>query len=204
MTSDAFYQTLLEQASDTEEMLAAVKKLKESQDPQALPSLIRAFGFNNPTVGEAALAAVLEFGSLAVGPLLENVDGYDYGARAYSVRALARLGDARALDFLLQAVRSDFAPSVRRAAVRGLGRMAPSLTGEQLQQVLAQLTQSLSDADWAIRYASICALSDLAAAANPPRNTPVQTLLQQATTDSEPLIQLRAQVALQQSPQNLS
>jgi phycocyanobilin lyase beta subunit len=200
VTSDAFYQTLLEQASDTEEMLGAVKKLKETQDPQALPSLIRAFGFNNPTVGEAALAAVLEFGSVAVGPLLENVDGYDYGARAYSVRALARLGDARALDFLLQAVRSDFAPSVRRAAVRGLGRMAISLSGEQAQQVLTQLSQSLFDGDWAIRYACICALSDLAMAGNPTLHAAVQTLLQQATTDTEPLIQLRATVALQRSP----
>ncbi|NJK63261.1 MAG: HEAT repeat domain-containing protein [Synechococcaceae cyanobacterium SM2_3_1] len=197
MTSDAFYQTVLDQASDTEAMLAAVKKLKESQDPQALPSLIRAFGFNNPTVGEAALAAVLEFGSVAVVPVLENVDGYDYGARAYSVRALARLGDARALDFLLEAVRSDFAPSVRRAAVRGLGRMAASLAGEQPQQVLTQLSQSLSDGDWAIRYASICALSDLAAVGDPTLKAAAHNLLQQATRDSEPLIQLRASVALQ-------
>jgi len=51
---------------------------------------------------------------------MEQLDEYNYGARAYSIRALAAIADPCALDVLVTAAATDFAPSVRRAAAKDL------------------------------------------------------------------------------------
>ena len=173
------------QASDPQALLAAVAALAATGDPEAIPHLVKAFGYNQAAVSEVALAAVITFGSLAVEPLLDSIDGYDYGARAYSVRALAAIGDPRALGFLLDAVTADFAPSVRRAAVRGLGRVGKQASGQaqaKLQEVLARCAQ---DPDWGIRYALICALGDLGG---------YPDLVQQLLADGDALVRAKAQL----------
>ena len=53
----------------------------------------------------------------------DNLDGYNYGARAWAVRALAGIGDVRGLEVLEDALAQDIGPSVRRAAARGLGQL---------------------------------------------------------------------------------
>lgn len=103
--------TQLEQATSEAELLGVVRALGSLGQVEGIPLLIRAFGFNRPAVGEAALEEVLRFGEAAVQPLLANIDGFDYGARAYSVRALARIGHGDAYPFLVEAIVADFAPA---------------------------------------------------------------------------------------------
>jgi len=73
----------------------------------------------------AAVEGLIHMGSSAV-QLMEQLDEYNYGARAYSIRALAAIADPCALDVLVTAA-TDFAPSVRRAAAKGLGTLHWSL-----------------------------------------------------------------------------
>ncbi len=158
----------LEQATDPGQMARAVEALGSCGQVGAIPHLIKAFGFNRPGVADRALLAVVAFGEQAVEPLLSTIDGYDYGARAYSVRALARIRDPRAFDFLVEAIQTDFAPSVKRAAVRGLGRVASAGDAHQQARALEVLTHSLQDPDWGLRYAALCGLAEFQPQGSPP------------------------------------
>ncbi len=188
----------LEQATDPGQMLAAVEALGSCGDQGAIPHLIKAFGFNRPGVADRALAAVVAFGERAVDPLLSSIDGFDYGARAYSVRALARIGDPRAFGFLMEAIQSDFAPSVKRAAVRGLGTVASAGTCHQQAQALEVLTQSLQDPDWGLRYAALCGLAALRPQADSGHQAQICACLEQVSLqDPDPLVRIKAQEILQ-------
>ncbi|MEN9223892.1 MAG: HEAT repeat domain-containing protein [Thermostichus sp. HHBFW_bins_43] len=188
----------LEQATSPEELLGVVRALGALGQVEGIPYLIRTFGFNRPAVGEAALEEVLRFGDAAVQPLLERIDGFDYGARAYSVRALARIGHGDAYPFLVEAIVADFAPSVRRAAVRGLGRVAARRPLPDQERALELLRQCLSDADWGVRYAAIGALTDLARSGEPLLRPQAEAGIQVAMDDTDPLIPLRAQLSQQE------
>lgn len=188
----------LEQATSPEALLRVVRALGTLRQTEGIPYLIRAFGFNRPAVGEAALEEVLRFGELAVKPLLEQIDGFDYGARAYSVRALARIGHGDAYPFLVEAIVADFAPSVRRAAVRGLGRVAARRPVSDQERTLVLLQQCLSDSDWGVRYAAVGSLTDLARSGEPLLRPQAQAGLQTALADADPLIPLRAQMSQQE------
>lgn len=104
-------------------LLEAVRGLAAVDDPAAIPTLIRVLGYNNPGAAVAAVAGLVRLGEVAVDPLLNLLDGYNYGARAWGIRALAQIGDPRALETLIPAATSDFALSVRRAATYGLGTL---------------------------------------------------------------------------------
>lgn len=192
----------LEQATSPEELLRVVRALGTLGQVEGIPLLIRAFGFNQPAVGEAALEEVLRFGELAVKPLLEQIDEFDYGARAYSVRALARIGHGDAYGFLVETIRSDFAPSVRRAAVRGLGRVAAQRPLSDQEQALLLLQQCLSNVDWGVRYAAVGSLTDLARLGLPELRLQAQAGIQAALADADPLISLRAQMSQQELTAN--
>ncbi len=182
----------LSQATSSESLLSAVTTLATSDHPAALEGLIKAFGFNNPEVADVALTGVLRFGDRAVDPLLKSIDGYDYGARAYSIRALARLGNLQALPLLLQSIQSDFAPSVRRAAVRGVGATAFAGSPAQHQEAVQVLSQCLADTDWVIRYAALCSLATLYPGTTPIFQDPIIAAVQDALQDSEAAIYLKA------------
>ncbi|MFS8896446.1 HEAT repeat domain-containing protein, partial [Synechococcus sp. R3-13] len=55
----------LEQATSPEDLLRVVRALGALGQVEGIPILIRAFGFNRPAVGEAALEEVLRFGEAA-------------------------------------------------------------------------------------------------------------------------------------------
>ncbi len=148
-------------------MVTAVQKLVAAKDAAAIPTLIAVFGYNNPSAAVVAVAGLIELGEVAVPHLLEQIDDYNYGARAYSVRSLAAIADPRALDLLLTAAATDFAPSVRRAAAKGLGSMhwhkldvSERLTAQKkAMEILLSISQ---DSDWSIRYAATVGLQELA------------------------------------------
>jgi phycocyanobilin lyase beta subunit len=154
------------QAETPAQMVTAVKNLAAAKDPAAIPTLIAVFGYNNPAAAVVAVSALTELGGIAVPQLLAQIDDYNYGARAYSIRTLAAIADPRALDILITTAATDFAPSVRRAAAKGLGNLnwsklavAESQTG--INRALETLLSIYEDTDWSIRYAAVVGLHTL-------------------------------------------
>jgi phycocyanobilin lyase beta subunit len=180
-------------------MVAAVQNLAAAKDVAAIPTLIAVFGYNNPAAATVAVAALTEFGQIAVPQLLTQIDDYNYGARAYSIRTLAAIADPRALDVLITAATTDFAPSVRRAAAKGLGNLhwhqlnfpdshtAPKKAWEALLFIS-------QDSEWSIRYAAVVGLQALAKI--PDLQQPIQTRLKEMlATDVEKAVRARVQLA---------
>lgn len=156
----------VEKASSPAQLVAAVQALVATKDPGAISTLITVLGYNNPAAAVIAVAGLVDFGAAAVQPLMEQLDEYNYGARAYSIRALAAIADPRALDVLVAAAANDFAPSVRRAAASGLGgldweNLSQERSAAQIQ-ALQTLVSILEDQDWSIRYAAVVGLEALA------------------------------------------
>ncbi len=186
----------LESAVTTESIILALQALGASGHPDVLPHLIKAFSYNRPAVSDVALAEVLKFGTTAVSTLLTTIDDYDYGARAYSMRALSQLQDPRAWDCLFKSIQEDFAPGVRRAATKGIGRIASQCQVSQQQETVTLLKACLSEADWGVRYAATCALKDLKDYGNLSVQPESQAALEQATKDPDPLIQYKSMMSL--------
>ena len=157
----------VEQASEPAQLVAAVEALVAVKDKSAISTLIAVLGYNNPTAATSAVTGLIELGTDSVQPLMEQLDQYNYGARAYSIRALAAIADPRVLELFIQSAATDFAPSVRRSAAKGLGTLQwDQLNPEQVypacQQAMQTLLSITSDDDWSIRYAAIVGLQALA------------------------------------------
>ncbi len=192
----------VDEADSPERLIAAVQALADAQLDSGVETLIRVLGFNNPGAAVTAMKGLVRMGSSVVPALLAQIDDYNYGARSYSIRALAAIADPRALDILQQAAATDFAPSVRRAACKGLGliqwsSVPPEQVAERQQQTWATLQQVIQDADWSIRYAAVCGMSGLAIAAQAsPLGAAIgHALAHISTQDNEPAVQARAQLA---------
>ncbi|MFW6296525.1 MAG: HEAT repeat domain-containing protein [Halothece sp.] len=156
----------VEQATSAEALFQAVRTLAATGDEAAIPTLITVLGYNNPGAAVAAVDGLVQFAQKAVPHLLTKLDGYDYGARAWAIRALSKIGDPQALDTLLEAAASDFALSVRRAAAKGLGSIQWDLlpdaeVQEAQQKTLKTLLQVSNDPEWVVRYAAIVGLQGL-------------------------------------------
>ena len=197
--------TALQQADSAQDLLRATQELAASADASAAPVLVEVLGFNNPGAAVAAVEGLISLGTAAVDALLQ-LDPENYGARAWAVRALAGIGDVRGLELLLDALGSDVAASVRRAAAKGLGQMQLAELPPDQQQVvqrqcLGALLAATSDGEWVVRYAVAVGL-ELLAAGLPPHLPEWQqaraglvTLLA-AATDNAPVVQRRAHLAL--------
>lgn len=194
----------VEQADSPERLVEAVKALVAAPTETAIPTLIAVLGYNNPGAASVAVTGLVQLGSVAVAPLLQQLDGYNYGARAYAIRALAAIADPQALEILLNAAECDFAPSVRRAACKGLGmlhwqQLAPEQIPEAQNRTCETLLKITQDPDWAIRYAAVVGLQALAIGSPPDIRTSIQqqleTLLQ---TETDLSVRSRVQLACQQ------
>ncbi len=196
----------VEQADSPSRLVAAVRALAEARLEAGIPTLIAVLGYNNPEAAVAAVEGLVQMGDASVPPLLEQLDDYNYGARAYSFRALAAIADPRALDVLLSAAESDFAPSVRRAAAKGLGGLRWfQLPAEQRQlaqeRALKTLLLLCNDPEWAIRYAAVVGLQGLAASKPAPPdlgNQILTRLAQLAQTDTDLAVRARVGMAQEQ------
>jgi len=152
---------------------------------------------------------LVAIGTPAVETILTNIDGYNYGARAWAVRALAGIGDVRGLEVLEDALGKDIGPSVRRAAARGLGQLQLESLSEaerssSLNRCLAVLLDGCRDGEWVVRYAVIVGLEHLARSWFSVLQAPDQASLRQALQrlkdnpeEEAPVVQLRAALALQ-------
>jgi len=196
----------VEEADSSDSLLEAVKALAAAKDPGAVSTLITVLGYNNPGAAVAAVDGLIDLGEIAVESLLEQLDGYNYGARAWAIRALAGIGDPRGLEILLETAASDFALSVRRAAARGLGTIrwerlpAEQIPGEQ-QRVAAVLIQASEDPEWVVRYAAVVGLQGLASAVKANRPEWVEQIVTRlkeiAKMDDTVTVAARALLALQ-------
>ncbi len=88
-------------ADSADLLLKTVEDLAKVADESAIPTLVEVLGFNNPGAAVAAVDGLIEIGEPAVPYLLHNLDGYNYGARAWATRVFAGVGDPSALDLLL-------------------------------------------------------------------------------------------------------
>ncbi|NEQ48743.1 MAG: HEAT repeat domain-containing protein [Leptolyngbya sp. SIO3F4] len=199
------FETCLQAVNDADSaqgLLDAVEDLAVLKDVQAIPTLIQVLGFNNPGAAVAAVEGLIQIGIPAVSPLLEKLDGYNYGARAWAIRALAGIGDPRGLFLLLHATVNDFSLSVRRAAAHGLGTIRwenmpaqeREMAQEQSQKILLQAVQD--DDEWVVRYAAVVGLEALALVILDTK-TIIQCLKHVSHDDETLAVQARAQWALE-------
>jgi phycocyanobilin lyase beta subunit len=194
----------IERADSAAELLVAVEALAAQQDPAAVPILIEVLGYNNPGAAVAAVEGLAALGSVAVPALLAQLDGHNYTARAWAIRALALIGDPRGLLTLLGAATADFATSVRRAAVKGLGALQWGWFPAEVQtmareEVLEALVFALQqDEEWVVRYGAVVGLERLGQAfptwAEGQASWQAQLQIS-AVADAVPTVRLRAQVA---------
>jgi phycocyanobilin lyase subunit beta len=159
----------IEAASSASALADAVEALAMTGNPEATKPLIAALGYNNPGAAVAAVDGLIRIGEGAVEPLLGLLDDFNYGARAWAIRALAGIGDPRGLEILLAAASEDFALSVRRAAARGLGTIRwEGLSIEQQMEgqgrCLAVLLGCAQDPEWVVRYGAIAGIQSLSGA----------------------------------------
>lgn len=192
----------VEQANSDLSLVKCVRELAAIHSEEAIPTLIAVLGYNNPGAAMAAVEGLIELGEAAVIPLVEQLDDYNYGARAYSIRALAAIADPRALDTLVTAAATDFAPSVRRAAAKGLGNLHwHQLTPEQVQDAQAKALQTLlqvsQDTDWAIRYAAVVGLQSLAVSATATTESIQNRFEQMLSSEAERAVRSRVLMAQQ-------
>lgn len=195
----------VDEADSSAKLVGAVRSLAAARDPGAIPTLMAALGYNNPGAAVAAVDGLVALGESAVEPMLAQVDGYNYTARSWALRALSQIADPRALELLLAAAETDFAPSVRRAAAQGLGslrweRMASAQIPTARDRILGVLTTNATDLEWVVRYAAIAGLEGLAKG-QPVLIDSIQGILQdRSLNDAELVVRLRAQWAIEQLP----
>lgn len=194
------------QAVETADSKAAVVEsvwhLAAACNPDAIPTLIQVLGYNNPGAAVAAVEGLVKLGKAAVPALLEQLDGYNYGARAWAIRALALIRDPRAMEILLDTASGDFALSVRRAAARGLGTLDwQLLPPEQIAAAQSRACQTLmavtDDPEWVVRYAAVVGLEALVLTQASLQEGVLKHLIQLANTDPTPAVQARSQMAIE-------
>lgn len=196
----------VESADSATGLVSAMENLAATRSTAAIPNLIAALSYNNPGAAVAAVDGLVQIGEPAVEPILSQLDGRNYTARAWAIRALAGIGDPRGLVTLLGAATADFALSVRRAAAKGLGAMRwhwfpedlLEIAQEEALEALAFVAQE--DEEWVVRYSAIVGLQELSAAIGnyPAWRSQIQEILQTvARQDSVWAVRARAQYAQQ-------
>ena len=202
----------VQRADSALRLLQATQALAASAHPDGAACLVEVLGFNNPGAAVAAVDGLIAIGEPAVDTILANIDGYNYGARAWAVRALAGIGDVRGLAVLEDALGQDIGPSVRRAAARGLGQLRlAGLPREQRHPIAARCLEALlagcGDGEWVVRYSVVVGLEALAPELQPeqPGGSPrglaqLRSALERLSTDPDEeaaVVNLRAALALQ-------
>lgn len=214
MSNAALAQTLIravDEADSATRLVKAVQQLADARLEETVPTLIATLSYNNPGAAVAAVDGLIAIGKPAVQPLLDLLDGHNYTARAWAIRAMAGIGDARGLEVLLEAAEHDFALSVRRAAARGLGTVHwDELTADQAQVAQVSACKVLmglgEDPEWVVRYAAIAGLQSLAQATATTQPDLVSTIVThlQHLADADPDVGIRCRaVRAQQILQTL-
>jgi len=202
----------VEEADSSKLLLEAVQNLADARLEGAIPILIETLSYNNPGAAVAAVDGLILLGNPAVPALLELLDMHNYTARSWALRALSGIGDPRGLVTLIGVATADFAMSVRRAAVKGLGMMKWSWFPEELCDIAqeealdALLFVAQQDEEWIVRYAAVVGLQSLEsaiAAQHPEWQSEIQVQFNLMGCNDESLA-VRARVWLAQHNLNLN
>ncbi|MEM9149957.1 MAG: HEAT repeat domain-containing protein [Cyanobacteria bacterium P01_F01_bin.3] len=196
-------------------MLDAVEALAELKHQGAIDMLIRVLGYNNPGAAVAAVDGLIQLGTPAASALLSQIDGYNYGARAWALRVLAGIGDPRGLDLILETAAEDFSLSVRRAAARGLGAIQwDKMEKAERRNAQVKARDTLlrivdADPEWVVRYAAVTGLQGVAVAADHEGYggliAPIAACLRNLVVSDDALVvQARADWAIAQLPAQIS
>ncbi|MFK8184365.1 MAG: HEAT repeat domain-containing protein [Phormidesmis sp.] len=200
-------------ADSSQLMIDSVEALAELKDEGAIDTLIRVLGYNNPGAAVAAVDGLIGIGTPAATALLGQIDGYNYGARAWALRVLAGIGDPRGLDLILETAKEDFSLSVRRAAARGLGAIqwekldVDEQRSGQMKSRDILLAVVCDDPEWVVRYGGVVGLQGIAIAAKTAGFDDLVAavlagLSDRATQDETPAVRARAQWALSEIQSN--
>ena len=192
----------VDEADSAEKLVKAVRALAQLQHEEAIPTLTTVLRYNNPGAAIAAVEGLVSLGEVTVPYLLDNIDGYNYGARAWATRVLAGIGDPRALEVLIDAATSDFSFSVRRGAVKGLGNLKWQNLPETdavsaLEKVLLTLATVALDTEWVVRYAAIAGLESFAMKQVALRAEVIEKLTELSMTETEFIVKTRILWALE-------
>jgi phycocyanobilin lyase beta subunit len=187
------------EADSSQNLVKAVSELASQGDQAAIPTLIEVLGYNNPGAAVAAVDGLVKLGRVSVEPILNQIDGYNYGARAWAVRALAEIGDGRALELLLDSAANDFSASVRRSATKGLGNLTwEDFSAQQLcdtkQLIIDSLLKASQEPEWVVRYAAISSLEAIASIDQPKI---IQYLQTRKNMETDMTVRARIQMALE-------
>jgi phycocyanobilin lyase beta subunit len=189
-------------ANASAQLVALMPQLSEEPplQAQAIDCCIDLLKANNPAAALQALRGLIGCGSAAVEPLLNSLDERNYGARAWTVRALSAIQDPRGLEVLQRAVANDIGPSVRQAAAYGLGRLQGH-DENLLRPCMNSLELACSDSEWSVRYAAVAALEQRLQQGLPSDLAPqARALLRhrsQQEMDDTLVVRLRALLALE-------
>jgi phycocyanobilin lyase beta subunit len=191
-------------ADSAAKLVQAVRQLSLCEAPEAIPTLMEVLGFNNPGAAVAAVDGLVRLGDVAAEALFQQLDDYNYTARAWALRALALLGDPRALDLLRETAQGDFSLSVRRAAARGLGGIKWEKIPENDRldaqtKALETLILAAQDPEWVVRYGAVAGTAALGEkATHPTILNAVQTALEGViATEQDGVVKARAQWAIE-------
>jgi phycocyanobilin lyase beta subunit len=192
----------VDEADSAEKLVKAVRALAQLKHEEAIPILTTVLRYNNPGAAIAAVDGLISLGEVTVPYLLENIDGYNYGARAWATRVLAGIGDPRALEVLIDAATSDFSFSVRRGAVKGLGNLKWQNSLEtdifpDLEKTFTTLASVALDTEWVVRYAAIAGLQSFAMNQALLRAEVMEKLTELSTTETEFIVKTRILWALE-------
>ncbi|MEB3122266.1 MAG: HEAT repeat domain-containing protein [Snowella sp.] len=200
-TVQSLIQTV-DEADSAEKLVKAVRALAQLQHEAAIPTLTTVLRYNNPGAAIAAVDGLITLGKVTVPYLLENIDGYNYGARAWATRVLAGIGDPRALEVLIDAATSDFSFSVRRGAVKGLGNLKWQNSLEtdifpDLEKTFTTLASVALDTEWVVRYAAIAGLQSFAINQETLRIEVMKKLTELSAIETEFIVKTRILWALE-------
>lgn len=107
-------------------MCAAVA-LREKPDPTAIPALITLLGSRNPLLGRLAADALAAIGKDATPSLVAVFENGNQSECLNAVRALSRIGDARAIPALFKALDHD-SVVIQHLADKGLENLGVSMS----------------------------------------------------------------------------
>ncbi len=174
------------------------KNLTAADRNDIITVLIENLSHHHPTVPAAAVEALTKLAPESVEPLIAAFHASkDHGLQAYIVQTLAKIGDGRALDLLLEvigvAVANHCQGNVRRVAARGLAPIATNSNNpEVIQRILEKLTWALEKTeDWALRYAAAVSLQEIATI------DAIAALQKAAIEERDSVVQVRIKTALE-------
>lgn len=186
----------LNRAIVTTEIVALVETVVAKKTNEAIAPLIQLLHHHNPNISTAAVEGLVKLAPNSVEPLITAFQSCkDHGVQAYIVQALARIGDPRALDLLIEVVGVEVANhcqgNVRRVAARGLGKIGKINNLNTRNKAVEKLTWALFKAeDWALRYAAVVSLEEIAT------ELTTSTLQEALIQELDNVIQLRIKTAL--------